>query len=79
MNKSPGPFRKFVETYPECGMTYEALPRASREAAGFAEKEAERRSWRSRWCRVEEPADCTPGAPRRARRRPRCAGSRFSG
>jgi len=41
MKKVPGPFRKFVETYPECGMTYEALAIASREAAGFAEKEAE--------------------------------------
>jgi len=41
MKKVPGPFRKFVETYPECGMTYEALALASREAAGFAEKEAE--------------------------------------
>jgi 4-carboxymuconolactone decarboxylase len=41
MKKAPGPFRKFVETYPECGMTYEALAAASREAAGFPEKEAE--------------------------------------
>ena len=41
MKKAPGPFRKFVETYPECGMTYEALAVASREAAGFPEKEAE--------------------------------------
>jgi alkylhydroperoxidase/carboxymuconolactone decarboxylase family protein YurZ len=41
MKKVPGPFRKFVETYPECGMTYEALAVASREAAGFAEKDAE--------------------------------------
>ena len=41
MKKVPGPFRKFVETYPECGMTYEALATASREAAGFPEKEAE--------------------------------------
>lgn len=41
MKKAPGPFRKFVETYPECAMTYEALAAASREAAGFAEKEAE--------------------------------------
>ena len=41
MKKAPGPFRKFVETYPECGMTYEALATASREAAGFGEKEAE--------------------------------------
>lgn len=41
MKKVPGPFRKFVEAYPECGMTYEALALASREAAGFAEKEAE--------------------------------------
>ncbi len=41
MKKAPGPFRKFVETYPECGMTYEALALASREAAGFPEKDAE--------------------------------------
>ncbi|MBK9374529.1 MAG: carboxymuconolactone decarboxylase family protein [Holophagales bacterium] len=41
MKKVPGPFRKFVETYPECGMTYEALAAASREAAGFGEKDAE--------------------------------------
>ena len=41
MKKAPGPFRKFVEAYPECGMTYEALAAASREAAGFPEKEAE--------------------------------------
>ena len=41
MKKVPGPFRKFVEAYPECGMTYEALALASREAAGFPEKEAE--------------------------------------
>ena len=41
MKKAPGPFRKFVEAYPECGMTYEALALASREAAGFAEKDAE--------------------------------------
>ena len=41
MKKAPGPFRKFVEAYPECGMTYEALAAASREAAGFAEKDAE--------------------------------------
>ena len=41
MKKVPGPFRKFVETYPECGMTYEALATASRAAAGFPEKEAE--------------------------------------
>lgn len=41
MKKAPGPFRKFVETYPECGMTYEALAAASREAAGFPDKEAE--------------------------------------
>lgn len=41
MKKVPGPFRKFVETYPECGMTYEALAIASREAAGFEEKETE--------------------------------------
>ena len=41
MKKVPGPFRKFVESYPECGMTYEALALASREAAGFGEKEAE--------------------------------------
>ena len=41
MKKVPGPFRKFVEAYPECGMTYEALALASREAAGFAEKDAE--------------------------------------
>ena len=41
MKKAPGPFRKFVEKYPECGMTYEALAAASREAAGFAEKDAE--------------------------------------
>jgi 4-carboxymuconolactone decarboxylase len=41
MKKAPGPFRKFVEAYPECGMTYEALATASREAAGFAAKEAE--------------------------------------
>ena len=41
MKKAPGPFRKFVESYPECGMTYEALAAASREAAGFPEKEAE--------------------------------------
>jgi alkylhydroperoxidase/carboxymuconolactone decarboxylase family protein YurZ len=41
MKKVPGPFRKFVETYPECAMTYEALATASRLAAGFAEKEAE--------------------------------------
>lgn len=41
MKKAPGPFRRFVETYPECGMTYEALAAASREAAGFPEKEAE--------------------------------------
>jgi alkylhydroperoxidase/carboxymuconolactone decarboxylase family protein YurZ len=41
MKKVPGPFRKFVEAYPECGMSYEALAAASREAAGFAEKEAE--------------------------------------
>ena len=40
MKKVPGPFRKFVETYPECGMTYEALAAASREAAGFPEQEA---------------------------------------
>ena len=42
MKKAPGPFRRFVEAYPECGMTYEALAAASREAAGFPEKEAER-------------------------------------
>ncbi len=41
MKKAPGPFRKFVEAYPECGMTYEALAAASREAAAFPEKEAE--------------------------------------
>ncbi len=41
MKKVPGPFRKFVEAYPECGMTYEALAAASREAAGFSEKDAE--------------------------------------
>ena len=41
MKKVPGPFRKFVEAYPECGMTYEALATASREAAGLPEKEAE--------------------------------------
>lgn len=41
MKKAPGPFRKFVEAYPECGMTYEALATASREAAAFPEKEAE--------------------------------------
>ena len=41
MKKAPGPFRRFVEAYPECGMTYEALAAASREAAGFPEKEAE--------------------------------------
>jgi alkylhydroperoxidase/carboxymuconolactone decarboxylase family protein YurZ len=41
MKKAPGPFRKFVEAYPECGMTYEALAMASREAAAFPEKEAE--------------------------------------
>ena len=41
MKKAPGPFRRFVETYPECGMTYEALAGASREAAGFPEKDAE--------------------------------------
>jgi len=41
MKKVPGPFRKFVEAYPECGMTYEALATASRDAAGFPEKEAE--------------------------------------
>ncbi len=41
MKTAPGPFRKFVDAYPECGMTYEALSLASREAAGFAEKEAE--------------------------------------
>ena len=41
MKKTPGPFRKFVESYPECGMTYEALASASRESAGFPEKEAE--------------------------------------
>jgi len=41
MKKVPGPFRKFVETYPECAMTYEALAAASREAAGFGEREAE--------------------------------------
>ncbi|HMM34517.1 MAG TPA: carboxymuconolactone decarboxylase family protein [Thermoanaerobaculia bacterium] len=41
MKKAPGPFRRFVETYPECGMTYEALAAASREAAGFPEKDAE--------------------------------------
>lgn len=41
MKKVPGPFRKFVEAYPECGMTYEALATASREAAAFPEKEAE--------------------------------------
>ena len=41
MKKVPGPFRKFVEAYPECGMTDEALALASREAAGFAEKDAE--------------------------------------
>lgn len=41
MKKAPGPFRKFVETYPECAMTYEALAAASRQAAGFGEKEAE--------------------------------------
>ena len=41
MKKAPGPFRRFVEAYPECGMTYEALAAASREAAGFTEKEAE--------------------------------------
>lgn len=41
MKKTPGPFRKFVESYPECGMTYEALAAASRQAAGFGEKEAE--------------------------------------
>lgn len=41
MKKVPGPFRKFVETYPECAMTYEALATASRQAAGFGEKEAE--------------------------------------
>ena len=41
MKKVPGSFRKFVEIYPECGMTYEALALASREAAGFAEKDAE--------------------------------------
>lgn len=41
MKKAPGPFRKFVESYPECAMTYEALAAASRQAAGFGEKEAE--------------------------------------
>lgn len=41
MKKVPGPFRRFVEAYPECGMTYEALALASREAAGFPEKDAE--------------------------------------
>ncbi|MHB8799749.1 MAG: carboxymuconolactone decarboxylase family protein [Thermoanaerobaculia bacterium] len=41
MKKAPGPFRRFVEAYPECGMTYEALSAASREAAGFPEKDAE--------------------------------------
>ncbi len=41
MKKAPGPFRGFVEAYPECGMTYEALAAASREAAGFPEKDAE--------------------------------------
>ena len=41
MKKAPGPFRRCVEAYPECGMTYEALAAASREAAGFPEKEAE--------------------------------------
>ncbi len=41
MKKVPGPFRKFVEAYPECGMTYEALAMASREAAGYSEKDAE--------------------------------------
>ncbi len=41
MKKSPGPFRRFVEAYPECGMTYEALAVASRESAGYAEKDAE--------------------------------------
>ena len=41
MKKAPGPFRKFVETYPRCGASYEALAAASREAAGFGEKEAE--------------------------------------
>lgn len=41
MKKAPGPFRRFVEAYPECGMTYEALAAASREAAGFQEKDAE--------------------------------------
>ena len=30
MKKVPGPFRKFVETYPECGMTYEAHSAAIR-------------------------------------------------
>ncbi len=41
MKKAPGPFRRFVEAYPECGMTYEALAAASRESAGFPEKDAE--------------------------------------
>ncbi len=41
MKKAPGPFRRFVQAYPECGMTYEALAAASREAAGFPEKDAE--------------------------------------
>ncbi|MBK6405615.1 MAG: hypothetical protein IPF66_11575 [Holophagales bacterium] len=74
MKKVPGPFRKFVETYPECGMTYEALAAASREAAGFGEKDAELvKLALAVGSRLEGPSTRTPGArSRRGRRRPRC-------
>lgn len=77
MKKAPGPFRKFVEAYPESeSPTRRSL--ASREAAGFAEKEAELLKLAlSLGSRLEGAATRMPGArSKRARRRARSGASR---